>query len=65
MRNCPFYGRALYAHMVLPLKFLLLNTMGNQCALVTDSHAPCVMEIDGREVEWSQCPRVKDIRMEQ
>jgi hypothetical protein len=50
--------------MVLPVKFLLLDTRGNQCALVTDKHAPCMLEIDGEAVEWSDCPRMKDVRME-
>lgn len=64
-RNCPFYGRAMYAQMMLPFRFLLLNTVGNQCGLVTDRHAPCSLEINGEEVDWKACPRVKDIRMEE
>lgn len=64
MKNCPFYGRALFAHMALPVKFVLLDTRGNQCAIVTDAHSPCWMEINDQPVDWTVCPRVKDMRME-
>lgn len=64
MTNCPFYGRAMYAQMMLPLRFLLLNTEGNQCGLVTDAHSPCMLETGGEEIDWRRCPRVQDIRME-
>jgi hypothetical protein len=64
MKNCPFYGRAIYPQVMLPLRFLLIDSQGNQCALVTDAHSPCRMEIDGLPVEWRECPLIKDIRME-
>jgi hypothetical protein len=64
--NCPFYGRAMYQTGVIgtPRPFLLLETGGNQCALVVTSHAPCMMEICGEVPEWKTCPQVRDMRME-
>lgn len=64
MKNCPFYGRAMYvqlAHFALP--FILLNTEGNQCGLILNRHAPCILEIDGQPVEWSACPIVREVRL--
>jgi hypothetical protein len=37
--SCLFYGRAA----ILSFE-RMIDTGGNQCALVTDAHAPCVME---------------------
>lgn len=62
--NCPFYGRALYGRVVPPIKFLLLDTEGNQCAIVTDHHAPCYMETDGKVPDWKDCYLVREMRME-
>jgi hypothetical protein len=64
-RNCPFYGRALFSHMILPVKFILLDTKSNQCAIVTDKHSPCLLELNHEDVEWRDCPLIKDIRLEQ
>lgn len=58
--NCPFYGRALWESITAP--FLLVDTRGNQCALITDAHSPCAMEIEGREIDWRACPRVAEVR---
>lgn len=67
MKNCPFYGRALFTSFAgapdRP-RFLLIDSRGNQCALVTDAHSPCMLEIAGQPVEWRDCPRMKDVRME-
>lgn len=38
--------------------FHLVNTNGNQCALVLDAHSPCQEEIAGREINWATCPLV-------
>ena len=65
MKNCPFYGRAMFAQMMLPFRFLLLDSQGNQCGVITHRHAPCRMEIEGQSVEWRECPLIKDIRMEE
>jgi hypothetical protein len=64
--NCPFYGRAMYQKGVIgaAIPFLLLDTNGNQCGLIADSHSPCRMEIDGETPDWRACILVKDIRME-
>jgi hypothetical protein len=42
-RQCPFYG--MHA---IPSAAALMGSGGNQCALITDSYAPCRLEIDGR-----------------
>lgn len=64
-KNCPFYGRHLYfANHGPTLGFILLDSKGNQCALVNYSYAPCRMEADGQKVEWSECPLMRDIRLE-
>ena len=57
--NCPFYGH----HFVqVGRPFLLLATGGNQCAIVTESYAPCALAIEDLPVEWSACRRVMEIR---
>jgi len=62
-RNCPFYGRSMQTALaVKPALFVLFDSRGNQCALVTDAHSPCLLEIEGRPVEWRECPRVEAIR---
>ncbi|HEY1897024.1 MAG TPA: hypothetical protein VGG62_12155 [Terracidiphilus sp.] len=63
--NCPFYGRAMYGKVYPPVMFLLVDTKGNQCGLVADAHAPCMMEANGEEVDWKTCPVVKEVRLEQ
>lgn len=66
MKNCPFYGR----HMILiaqgsvslmPLRLILLDSGGNQCAITMDGYAPCLLEIEGKPVEWSACKRVQEL----
>lgn len=64
MNNCPFYGRAMFSNTVVPVKILLLDTRGNQCAIVTDRHAPCWMETSRQPIDWRECPLMKDMRME-
>jgi len=59
-RNCPFYGHH-WAHTSPAVPFVLVASHGNQCAIVTDSTGPCRMEISGRPVEWSQCPRLQEV----
>ena len=77
--NCPFYGvsciiprkRHPLAHHAGPLpsekpycaSFILLPSGGDQCGLVTSSHAPCYMEYkQGKEPDWKTCDRVTDVR---
>jgi hypothetical protein len=66
MKNCPFYGRTLFTTPMAQyrLPFLLLDTKGNRCALIIDRHAPCRMETDAEELEWKDCPLVREIRIE-
>jgi hypothetical protein len=47
---CPFYGYA-----ALPNRKVLVSSGGNQCALITDAHAPCRMEQDGQHPELEHC----------
>lgn len=63
-RNCPFYGRHLFARAnpeIGTVPFLLIDSHGNQCGLVTGAHSPCSMEIAHATPEWSECPRVSEI----
>lgn len=51
MPDCKFYG----CHAVLPMR-LLIESRGNQCALITTAYAPCQMEVQGLVPDWSRCP---------
>ena len=66
--NCPFYGRAIFLAPPSTQRpsppFVLFDQRGNQCALVTTSHAPCQMEIAGETPDWKACVLVRDVRME-
>lgn len=50
--GCRFYG----CHAV-PRAQVLVESQGNQCALVRDAYAPCQMEIEGKPVDWQKCPK--------
>ena len=66
--NCPFYGHAYYAaHNGAPHQppFVLFPSGGNQCALDTDSHAPCRMEQHGEVPDWKTCILVRSARCEE
>jgi hypothetical protein len=52
--GCPFYGYA-----AKPSLQLLLDTHGNQCALIWENHAPCSMEIAGHAPDITTCPRLQ------
>lgn len=60
--NCPFYGRHMYRNnsLITDPPFLLLDSRGNQCGLVTSKLAPCMMERGNEMVDWSKCPLLKD-----
>ncbi len=46
---CPFYGfNGMFG--------MMLDSKGNQCALVTGSHSPCAMERGGEQPCWENCP---------
>ena len=45
---CPFYGfNGMFDVMI--------DSKGNQCALITDSHSPCQMEMQKQRPDWSKC----------
>ena len=48
--RCPFYG--FYMH---PVMSLMVSQGGNQCALITDSYAPCRMEVSDQTPDWKGC----------
>lgn len=49
-KKCPFYG----FHYEMGI---MIDSSGNQCALVTESLSPCRMEYPNkREVDWNNCP---------
>ena len=65
--NCPFYGRHMFrpSPTTSPVPFLLIDSgqgSGNQCALVIEAYSPCLYT-DERDIDWRECPRVKDVRL--
>jgi len=50
--KCPFYGFSLVGE---PIK-VLMDSKGNQCALIIGSHSPCKMEIQQKPIDWNICP---------
>lgn len=46
---CPFYG---FSNM----GGSLIDSKGNQCALITNSYSPCQMEMREEEPNWQSCP---------
>jgi hypothetical protein len=58
--NCPFYGCALWKPDPFPV--MLLDSHGNQCALVTLSHSPCQMELMGQVPDWRTCTLVNRVK---
>jgi hypothetical protein len=55
---CPFYGYALFHHEAVGGgDTIMVPSQGNQCALITDAHSPCAMQIDGLRPEWEKCQR--------
>ena len=46
--RCPFYGFS-------GIPGILMDTEGNQCALVSDSYSPCYMEFQGQKPNWDEC----------
>jgi len=62
LNNCPFYGHS--THFTGPRAYIMLDTQGNQCALLFSVFAPCYMEVQGLPVDWRQCQNVKRVRCE-
>ena len=48
--QCAFYGR----HVAFDRIF---NQGGNQCALITSTSAPCIMDVAGQRAHWPSCFR--------
>ena len=48
-QRCPFYGFSA-------ARGNLIDTKGNQCALITNSHSPCRMEMNQEDPDWEACP---------
>lgn len=48
--SCPYYGKSSP-----PGNFGIVPTGGNQCALITEAHSPCRMEIKGDAPDFEHC----------
>ena len=56
--GCPFYSASLHFERGVNHGGVLLNSGGNQCALITSAHSPCWMEVgESRAPDWATCPR--------
>ncbi len=53
--KCPFYGFGLFSSPS-GTDGILMNTQGNQCAVVVSSLHPCDMEMSGLKPDWHSCP---------
>lgn len=53
MPLCPFYGK-----QANPLIRALMPTGGNRCALITEAHTPCKLELEG-----DQAPQLENCEM--
>ncbi|HTA46411.1 MAG TPA: hypothetical protein VK789_28405 [Bryobacteraceae bacterium] len=55
--KCLFYAHVL--HQLMSGEWIILQNPGsNQCALITDAHSPCSMEVTlNKAPEWTECPR--------
>jgi hypothetical protein len=64
--NCPFYGRAYFEGVRGSQNppFVLYPSRGNQCALITDRHSPCVLAGERAPVDWRACLIVRHARAE-
>lgn len=57
-RSCPFFAHALlmpFGRRSYPV--LVSNPGSNQCALITNAHSPCVMQLAGDVPSWFYCKR--------
>ena len=59
--NCLFYGHRL---VDLGDRFVLVDSYGNQCALIQHAFSPCQLELHGgiESVDWRRCPLAKGLR---
>jgi hypothetical protein len=52
--SCRFYGmNGMFGHLV--------PSLGNQCGLIVDRHAPCQMEMAHQKPDEKTCPLVRRI----
>ena len=52
--GCRYYGKS---HAALKVHGVLLDQLGNECAVVFDAHAGCKMEELGHTPDETRCPR--------
>jgi len=51
--RCPFYGfNGMFG--------VMMDSEGNQCALINDSYSPCQMEIQDQRPDWTRCNLLRD-----
>lgn len=48
---CPFYG----FHQTANVGINLIDSCGNQCALITGVFSPCRLETAGHRPDWERC----------
>jgi len=46
--KCPYYGFYLS-------RGIMVDTYGNQCALIINSYSPCQMEMNKENPDWNKC----------
>lgn len=49
-KRCPFYG-----FYMSPIGNILIDSKGNQCALIIRSYSPCKMETLEQTIDWNKC----------
>ncbi len=54
-KKCPFYG----FHIAGIDYGAMMDSAGNQCALIKSSYSPCGMEKLGKAPNWNICPIMK------
>ena len=59
-RRCHFYGKSGLLK-ALDSRFPLIHTGGNQCALIVNRLAPCIMELDGEYTDGGTCPVIVEV----
>lgn len=54
--NCPFYMHSL-TRLTMGKWVFHENPSSNQCALITEAHSPCQMQVAGMVPQWNSCAR--------
>lgn len=61
--NCPFYGK--HAVAMEKLGGVLVDSGGNQCAIIARSFSPCVMEVWlGKEPDSNTCELLRSVSIQ-